>query len=361
MFRLALLSFLFGTASAGLSADSVPGKHLMSKARSLENNYYEQDLSWMAKFSIKFNSCHSIHSWNPEGQGEESNSPYGSTHLVNFQLCPSDKGCRSCSGGGDYVVELNEFVEAYTQAKSEMEEANCQAVEENCNCNYYYGDDQSCLSNCYKKAGLDYCGENNENEFDVAEYMECREAEFGNYYNLYYIGPVCNNNGKSINLQLFTDANCMTAAKSGVYEKYNYGYALPYSKKSIVSSECFSCKDQEENEGDDNNNDQNKYYQYEEPKVIEMCEEMYEASAKCETNLKYKNSAYRDTGSCDYIHNVLPALETVYKHGGGGAATAFAILFAMSTIAASAAAYYFYNKVERTTVDLSKQESSTFA
>jgi len=361
MFRVALLSALFaGTSAADLASDSSAGKKIMSSARAL-NQQYEEDLSWLSKFSIKFQSCHSIHSWGGQEGAEEGSAPHSSTHLVNFQLCPSSNGCNSCSGGGEYVVELREFVEAYTEAKEEQQQAQCEAVEENCNCNYYNGDDQACLAGCYKDAGLDFCGDD-ENQFDVAEFMECQQAEFGNYYNQFYIGPVCSSNGKSIHLQVFTDATCTTAAPSGTYEKYNYNYALPYSKDSLVDNNCISCKEEDEN-ANNNNNNNNAYYQYQEPEVNAMCEELYEGSAKCEKNLKYKNSAYRDTGSCDYIQKILPVLEKVYHKNGstGGAATAFAVLFGLSTVGASAAAYYFYSKVERTTVDLSETETGAYA
>lgn len=309
----------------------------------------------MTKFNMKFQSCHSIHSWGGEagGGGQEDGVAHGSQHLVNFALCPA--GQKSCSGGGEYVVELREFVEAYTEAKKESQEAQCEAVQENCNCNYY-NDDDVCLAKCYETAGLDFCVED-ENAFEVEEYLECRETEFtNNYYQAYYIGPVCSSNGKSIHLQLFTDQSCSIPAKSGTYEKYNYNAALPYSKQSLVSNDLVSCK--QENNNNNNNNNNGNYY-YEEPEVVEMCEQLYEESAKCEKNLKYKNSAYRDTGSCDYIQKILPALERVYhKNGGGGAATGFAIFFGLSTVAASAAAYYFFSKVERTTVDLAAQEGT---
>lgn len=287
---------------------------------------------------------------------------------MNFQLCPSSSGCGSCRGGGEYVVELREFVEAYTEAKQQMQEAKCQAVEQNCNCQYYNGDNDSCMSKCYKDAGLSYCGQNNNNnnnnnQFNVAEYMECREANFGNYYNKYYIGPVCSGSGKSIHLKLFTDASCTTLAPSGTYEKYNYNYALPYSKSSIVDSGCMSCK-QENNNQQQQNNNQNGYY-YQQPEPTEMCQKLYEGSAKCETNLKYKSSEYRDTGSCQYINKIIPSLEKVYRRsgGGGGSATFMAVFFFMTTLGSTAAAYYFHTKVERSTVDLASQSGgdATFA
>jgi hypothetical protein len=349
-------------SAEAFTADSLAGGNLLANSRRL-NQEYEEDLTWMNKYSIKYGSCHTIHSYGGEGAEEEGGTPAGLQHLVKYHLCPttSNGDCKNCGSGGSYVAEAREFVEAYLEVKKEIEEAKCQAVQENCNCNYY-NDDDVCLAKCYEKAGLSNC-QNEDNDFDAGEFMECREAEFGNNYygTAFYIGPVCT--GKGIFLKLYSDASCTTAAPSGTYEKYNYNYALPYSKKSIVDTTCISCKEQDDNNNDDNNNNNNgnnnNNYQAAEP--IEMCQEIYEQSAKCEKNLKSKESTYRDTGSCTYINKVLPALEKVYHRKGGGAATGFAVFFSITTVAASAAAYYFYTKVERTSVDLSNKDESVFA
>eukprot|EP00558_Chaetoceros_sp_UNC1202_P009209 CAMPEP_0197238790 /NCGR_PEP_ID=MMETSP1429-20130617/5300_1 /TAXON_ID=49237 /ORGANISM="Chaetoceros sp., Strain UNC1202" /LENGTH=387 /DNA_ID=CAMNT_0042698045 /DNA_START=116 /DNA_END=1279 /DNA_ORIENTATION=- len=382
MFRPALLATaLFASAvsaatinsDADVAADSKIGSKLLSKARRVNQNA-EEDFTWMTKHSVKFDRCYSIHAFGGEGAegGEdEEGNPFGVQHLVAFKLCPTTNKCGGCSGGAEYVVEMRDFVEAYVEAKQDEEEAACQTVENNCNCNYYDGDDNACMAKCYADAGLTNCGENqyyngnnNNNgngDFDVAEYMECRETEFGNYYNQFYIGPVCSSNGGSIHLKLYSDAGCSVAAKSGSYEQYNYGKALPYSKESIVSTKhCFSCKEQDDNDNNNNNNNNNnnQYYNYEAPEATEFCQELYQESAKCEKNLKYKNSGYRITSSCHYINKVLPALQKVYKKNGSGVAGVFAGLFFISTVGASAAAYYFYTKVERATIDLSAKDGT---
>jgi hypothetical protein len=365
-------------ASAGdipeFMADSLRGTDLLTKSRRT-NQQYEEDLSWMTKYSIKYGSCHSMHAYGGEAGGggdEEDGSMFGVQHLIKYHLCPttSSGGCNNCGSGGTYVVELRDFVEAYVEIQAELEATACENVEANCNCNYY-NDDDVCLAKCYETAGLSNCQNDNGNDFDVSEYMECKEAEFGNnnngngnYYNsAFYIGPVCTKKG--VFLKLFSDASCTTAAPKGTYEKYNYNYALPYSKKSIVDTTCISCKETQDNNNDGNNNnngndDANANY-YEQEEAIEMCQEMYEQSAKCEKNLKAKDSTYRDTGSCAYINKVLPALEKVYHRNGGGVATGMAVFFALTTVATSAAAYYFYTKVERTTVGLATKDESVFA
>lgn len=348
---LSFLTALVASASAqeDIKANSRLGSNLLSKARRV-NAAYEEDLTWVSDYSIKFEKCFSIHGRVEEGNQNDGGADYGVDHLVKFKLCPSN-ACGSCSGGAEYVVDMMEFVTAYTEVQDEIKEANCEAVEESCYCN---GDDDqdNCMSACYATAGLDYCGD--DDEFDVAEYMECREAEFGNYYNAYYIGPVCT--GSKIFLKLYSDAQCTTAAANGVYEQYNYNAALPYSKKSVVGTDCLSCLEAAEANDDGNGNN---YYSYE---PSEFCTELYEESAKCEKKLKAKSKDYRDTGSCDYINNILPSLESVYKRGGsGGASTAFAWIFFVSTLGASGAAYHFYTQVQRSSVGLSSKDGGIVA
>ena len=342
-FGLAFLTTLVAGASAeaDIKADSRLGNNLLSKARRV-NAAYEEDLTWVVDYSIKFEKCFSIHGRIEEGA--ENGADYGVDHLVKFKLCPSNS-CGTCSGGAEYVVDMMDFVEAYTEVQNEIKEQKCQAVEESCYCN---GDDDNdnCMKKCYAAAGLDYCGQ--EDEFNVAEYMECREAEFGNYYNQYFIGPVCT--GSKIFLKLYSDQQCTKAAASGVYEQYNYNSALPYSKKSIVNTDCLSCL-----EADDNDDGANQYYKNYEPS--EFCTGLYEQSAKCEKKLKVKSKSYRDTGSCDYINNILPSLERVYKNSGtGGASTAFAWIFFITTLGASGAAYHFYTQVQRSSVGLASND-----
>lgn len=270
---------------------------------------------------------------------------------------------------------MSDFVQTYVSAVQAMEQSACQEVANKCDCQYYEGDDYSCLASCYKSAGLSNCVDNQNDgnsNFNIANHLECQQAGFGaNAYGYssqtWYVGPVCANSGKAIHLAVFTDNMCSIRAPSGTYEKYNNGNTLPYSSESMVQKSCISCMNQVQYydanaNGDDGNAGRALYYQVE---VNESCTQMYEEAAKCETNLKAKSSMYRDTGACTYIQDILPALERVYKAktGGGGASasTAFAWIFALTTIASSGVAYSFYKKVQRTTVGLATQDGGNYA
>ena len=55
--------------------------------------------------------------------------------LVHFKLCPTDTCGSGCSGGADYVIDMNEFVSAYLEYKEELKEQQCEDIRENCYCN----------------------------------------------------------------------------------------------------------------------------------------------------------------------------------------------------------------------------------
>lgn len=46
--------------------------------------------------------------------------------LVHFKLCPSSACSSSCSNSADYVVDMNEFVNAYVESKLSVQEYNCE-------------------------------------------------------------------------------------------------------------------------------------------------------------------------------------------------------------------------------------------
>jgi hypothetical protein len=181
----------------------------------------------------------------------------------------------------------------------------------------------------------------------------------GNYQQ-YYIGPVCSN-GFDINLSVFTDSGCITKAKSGVYESLNYyGNSLPYAKKSIVSNDCISCEQVDENGNDDGNNNNNQ-----DVEISEVCEQSYEDAAKCEKKLSGKY--YQDSSGCDYINNILPKLSkgsasvtgakiSSAVSGSGTTAVVFAVLFAITTAVMGAYSFFLYRKIHRAKVNLTASE-----
>lgn len=281
------------TRNGAIRTSSQIGENLLAQSRMLEN---EPDYSWIADYSIQFQSCLSVLQYGEGGGGGgEEGGAIRKQNLVKFRLCPADSCGKGCKG--QYLTEMNRFVESYMEFKQEEQEQACENVENSCNCNDDAVDDRSCLNSCFESANLDYCVQNDDEEsedFDVGRMMECEplgdQEDANNNYNYntltYYVGARCSRNRKSIYMDVFADSMCTKSAPSGTYEKYMYGNSLPYSKQSVVSRDCISCLDQ----GDDDNND---YIE-----INEMCEKTYEEAAKCDKGL---NIAYPQTDECWFI------------------------------------------------------------
>jgi len=155
----------------------------------------------------------------------------------------------------------------------------------------------------------------------------------------------CADGGKSINVGVFTDEECTVKDTYGSYKKY-YGSSLPYTSKSIIGSGCVSCMNPfyEENDDDNNNNAEDK--------VNEMCMELYEQAGKCETHLKID---YPTTSACDYIHNVVPALEKLFAGTKMAPTSTLTVFFAMMCMVLLGVSFYFFKHQKTTNINLSDQ------
>merc|ERR1712238_161783 len=147
--------------------------------------------------------------------------------------------------------------------------------------------------------GLDYCVEENMDddqaaeEMDVQEYLECRELGLEDYYGVY------DDNGDAV--QLFAGPKCAS---------------------------CLARNDDDDDAGD--------------AELSQMCEEIYETTAKCETNL---NIDYKNELACNFISS-LGQKDDNYVYSKSSAAPAFAWIFAFSTIGLAAYVYTLHNKRE---------------
>jgi len=438
MFRSAILAILAACVAAkkapiaqeggmipdfNISTDSKTGKRLLSKARRLEqnnnNNNQNQDqeeAQWLSGYSIKYDSCASLIQVREEGGGDEEGLLY-TQNLVKFVVCPGNSGsCNDCGKGiAQYVVNMREFVEAYSEMKEQQKEQACEMISDYCYCDNA-NDDQACEYQCYIDAGMSECVEyEGEEQMDMEAMLECEAMEGGdgqqnnngnnyNYgnsyqnndgvdmYRQYYIGPYCSpKDGKSIFMGAFYDAGCTASAGTGVYEAFNYGYPLPYESEPIVAlNDCISCLqvDEDENQNQNNNgqnndgqnnngqnynynnnynnNGQNNQNQNQEAEVAEICQQSYEQAAKCESKLgNYLGQYYyTDTSGCEYINNILPNLSHATKKissgsssaSGSPAATALAVVFGFTSVLLGAYAFFLYRKIHRAKVNLAQAE-----
>jgi len=300
--------------------------------------------------------------------------------LVHFSLCPSDS-CWRCKNGAEYVVTLNDFVDAALEAKMTALEYNCERVRENCYCDNANNED-TCLYNCYKNAKFEECAESMyDDEFDLQEAVECVQLEvededmvksyiYSNtdeqwWQNAYwaqqggnngdggevgeiegdvYVGPYCSTNGKQIHLGLFMEESCSYPAPAGLYEAIHYGAELPYTKQSIVDSKCISCVEPKEVDYE------NYWDQQDADTVAEVCTNLYAVSGKCEEGLDgyYPN---RDVTGCRFIQT-LESTHGITLGNTNVSAKVFAGVFAASTALLAGAAAVLFRRDRRRNVNL---------
>lgn len=236
----------------------------LQTSRRLDND--DGDISWMKDYTIKYENCLAEH------------------RLVSYRLCPKENSCKKgCSGGGQYLVDFDVFIDAFTEAQLGAREYACEMVRENCE-----NDDEN---ECYEAEGYDYCIDKNDDEFDLQDYLQCAQ-----YDDDFYVGPYCSaDDATSIYLGLFTDEGCTVHSKTAFYDYF--GYQLPYLYKSIFEkNQCAKCKEHGKDE------DQAYGDQEDDDDVLEQCEELYEEADKCEEEVDISNG---DVSSCTYIEELI--------------------------------------------------------
>lgn len=273
---------------------------LNSNHRSLEDAYDGQVQVDLSKYSIKFEKCQTIKQYNANG-GNNNNgvdTTLATKRFVIFRLCP-DNSCSTCNYNyGEYIIDIESYLDATVQHKLQQQENYC----ESCNqCieieaamaqaaanGQDYEDDSNGMCNsintstCYDQCqNIENMSENG--YADASEYTTCGKVyENENTGKVYYAGAVCAASGTRIKIALFRDEECSTLDDSVTemeqYIKNENGYNVKLSyhllKQTFASGECIaSCT--EEND----NNDQNGEVQ-----VSEVCQSLYEEAGKCESN-----------------------------------------------------------------------------
>jgi len=365
---------------SSITAESAVGQRVLSKARRLDDNDDEVDYTWVAGMSLKFQGCYHTEQWNDEADDEED-LRISTQRLVRFRLCPTDtcsmESAAGCdSGYGDYVLGMEQYLEAYFEAVQQDQEYNCEYEKEygDCAACEDADDEETCEYDCYMAKGMEYCVDNNpyadddaeeeEDQFEnLQEFAECQNFEFEDNDNRrrldeeeeveYYVGPYCSESGGGIYLGLFTDDTCSSFADDyGGRETFvtlSLGKSLPYSESTMIGTECMSCKEPQDAD------DQNDGDQQDADEVKESCEELYQSAGKCEYGLDIENPN-------NYGCNFMEGIKIVRKNGaivqGAGAsnttASVFIGLFAASFVLMGGYSYYLKTKLDRAKINISE-------
>jgi len=380
-----LVSLSAVLAMPEISVNSAQGKSLLSKARRLDENQnqnqqqeeydFEVEFAWLTGYSLKFQGCHHIKQWNDEADGDED-VRIQTKRLIRFRLCPADTctttkaaGCNSAYG--DYIIDMETFMESYMEGKANQIEYDCQYhMMYNCDCDNddNKGDDfneEYCEYDCYNDAGMAQCIENNpyqdeqdEQQFDPEEYMVCNKINPENGRRLeeedvqYYVGPYCSEQGGAVKLGLFTDETCTIEAE-GVTFKELMGFDLPYSGEddNIIDYECMGCieKEDPEKEAENQNNGNGNGDQYDADQINEMCEMIYSSAGKCESNYPEGMVYNANNNACNYMEGIrITRQDGIIDTGSSrpsAVATSFIVVFAMAFAAMAFYVWYLRTRL----------------
>jgi len=307
------------------------GAHLTenSQLRRLDQDGNEVDIS---SYSLKFQKCQFVKAYDDElAENEDAGTVLATKHFVVFRLCPSSS-CSSCNYGyGEYLVDMEEYLEATIEYAKDKQEEKCDQCEEKCD-GYYgnqgdendqeekennEGDNRRRLSSSNCKECIDTCEkiENMEENgyIDATDFVECQEIQDeGDDGNALYAGAICASNGSKIKIGVFSDNECRILNSELDVENYladGDGNQMKLShallKTTYESDSCLSCL-VENNENDDNEK---------EVEVEEVCENLYMSAAKCEKKHRfndgysnnyygYENQLENEETVCDFISSL---------------------------------------------------------
>jgi hypothetical protein len=328
-----------------------------SQLRRLEenqNNEQQQAEDYfpdISAYSLKFQQCQFVKSYDDELAGDEdSNTVLATKRFVVFRLCPSD-ACDSCNANfGEYIVDLESYLQATVEYQQAIQEEMCNACQECGNWenqqqaeqengeqqqenngerrlqNGNYVDCDSCYDECMKIENMEANG-----YIDATEFLECQmiyDPEDDGKAAL-FAGPMCASGGSKIKIGVFEDEDCNVPDLDKDVDDYlmdGEGVSMKLSHallKTVYSSDCISCLWVEEDENqnqqnddvnqqnDDQNQNQNNNQDANQNQILDMCEQLYDEAAKCEkTNgfdngysnyYAYENQLAQEGVVCDFI------------------------------------------------------------
>lgn len=323
-------------------------------------------------YEIKFEKCQFVKSYNDElAEEEESKTVLATQHFVVFRLCPSGS-CESCSYGfGEYIVDMETYLEAATEYFVQDREDFCEMCNEICEADddavkaLGLVDCDSCYDYC---AAVDAMEDNGYVEsYEFTECMQVYDADDEN--SQIFAGAICSNSGTAIKIGAFSDEDCYIS-KSGVdVEDYlENGLALNNEilQKVVASDSCVSCTKTEYEIPDMDADDAQQQEEEEEVEVTEMCEQLYEMSAKCEKYgldnywkdyEDYANQYVQEDLVCEFISSmnngnydeygeiVLSGTKTTGSIGATGGQKFALTFFILSTIGLGAFAASLHSKL----------------
>eukprot|EP00558_Chaetoceros_sp_UNC1202_P013718 CAMPEP_0197232888 /NCGR_PEP_ID=MMETSP1429-20130617/1092_1 /TAXON_ID=49237 /ORGANISM="Chaetoceros sp., Strain UNC1202" /LENGTH=428 /DNA_ID=CAMNT_0042691029 /DNA_START=26 /DNA_END=1312 /DNA_ORIENTATION=+ len=320
---------------ARLMRNAIPTKN-SQLGRKLDGEADEVEVD-ISGYSLRFEKCQFVLAYDDELAEEDGDSILSTQRFVIFRLCPSGS-CKSCNSGyGEYMVDMQDYLDYTVAYRDEEQEEMCDTCQEQC---YYAqdGDDanadgdnadggderrlsysvdcDTCLTDCEKIANME------DNKYiDATKFIDCVQIQDGNDdgTSALYGGPICASQGSKIKIGVFTDDACKILDNTLDVEDYitnGDGEAMKLShallKTTYDVSDCIDCL--AEVEDDDGNNGDDANAQAAETK--EVCEELYQTAGKCESTHGFTSGLSSDYGNyaanqvsneelvCDFISSL---------------------------------------------------------
>jgi len=351
------VAFLTFTSAASVfeakkSVDSPKSKYMnniMKGAKVLRKLDQADAQADLTSYSIMFEKCQFVKAYSDELAAEGGSTVLATQRFVIFKLCPTSAD--SCNYNyGEYLVDMDSFLQSTVEYKQEEQEAMCELCEESC---AYYGQDadeeeeeedgdedgderrrrlaaqnkfsrkldgaaaaanidcDTCTESCEKIANME---ENN--YIDATYFINCQQlVDEGDDQAALYAGPMCGSQGSKIKIGVFQDEDCMFLDGDLDVEDYladGDGYALKLShallKTTYDNSDPIQCEQVDE--------DGDGYYDaYAEKETKEVCMNIYDAAAKCEQShnfesgvdkyyANYQNQVDNEELICEYISSL---------------------------------------------------------
>jgi Asp-tRNA(Asn)/Glu-tRNA(Gln) amidotransferase C subunit len=266
-------------------------------------------------YSVKFEKCQFNSSYSAELATDVINTTVLQTERhVLFRLCP-DVDCFNCTYNyGEYIVDLEVYLELTVAYFNAYQEAMFQACQQTCiqaaaddNTSRKLGQNKfyNIIPNCTICLDEWNLFENMEaNGFMDATkfFLECTliyDPEDDNIAAL-YAGPICASSGTKIKIGVFTDENCIYSDETKEVDDYLFinGVSVNLSNlllKRTYTDTCISCKEpveQNENAEGDATEDADD--------VIEFCEQLYNVATEI---IKPTTISFNVTSNQDNVTN----------------------------------------------------------
>lgn len=283
--------------------------------RSLEE--LDVDLSG---YQIKFQNCQFVKAYSDDmAEDADIDTVLGVQKFIIFRLCPAGS-CDNCiSNYGEYVIDMESYLEAGVEYMKEWQENMCNQCDEVCQADDDGNDANngrrldvqidcdSCVTECQKIENME------DNGFEEASnYVGCQQIYDGDDGAQFYAGGMCSSGGSKIKIGVFSDEYCSKLESNMDVQDFLGGVMLSHVilKSLYNDASCISCTESDWDVPDDdadNNGD-------DEVKVVEMCENLYEQAAKCESTHgfdnywkdydDYANQYMQENSVCEFISSL---------------------------------------------------------